>query len=136
LVVVGLIVLTVLGVAIYRPISDAAFFDCCPPPALHPSAGRFQQNAQVTVYIPNNSGLTAEEIAAIKAAMEDWNDEDNNSNVQYNVVEGDPPGQQLNNTVVVNFVNSNNPNTGGGSLTVMLGQSRTELMDFVHPHLY
>lgn len=118
-VVASLILLTILGVAIYRPISNAAFFDCCPPPALHPSAGRFQQNAEVTVYIPNNSGLTAEEIGAIKVAMEDWNDEDNNSRVQYNVVEEEPPGQQINNTVIVNFVNSNNSNTGGGALTMM-----------------
>ena len=119
LVVVSLIVLTILGVAFYRPFSYAAYFECCSPPSYHSSAGRFQQNAQVTVYIPNNSGLTAEEIDAIEVAMEDWNDEGNNSNVQYNVVEGDPPGEQTNNTIVVNFVNSNNPNIGGGSLTVM-----------------
>lgn len=120
LVVVSLIILTIVGVSIYRSFSYAAYLDdCCSPPALSPAAGRFQQNALVTVYIPNNSGLKTDEIAAIKAAMEDWNNEPNNSNVDYNVVEADPPGQQVNNTVVVNFVNSNSSNTGGGSLTVM-----------------
>lgn len=84
LVIVSLILLTILAVAVRRPFSYAAYFDaCCSPPALNSSAGRFQQNAQVTVYIPNNSGLTTDEIAAIKVAMEDWNDEANNSNVDY-----------------------------------------------------
>ena len=120
LVVASLIFFSILTVCIYHPFSYAAYIeDCCSPPALSAAAGRFQQDAQVTVYIPNNSGLTTEEIAAIKVAMEDWNDEPNQSNVNYNVVEADPPGQQVNNTVVVNFVNSNSSNTGGGSLTVM-----------------
>src|SRR5215207_7626184 len=120
LVVVSLILLTIVEVSIFQPFSYAAYFeDCCSPPALAPAAGRFQQDAQVTVYIPNNSGLTTDEIAAIKVAMEDWNDEPNNSNVDYNVVEANPPGQQVNNTVIVNFVDSNSSTTGGGSLTVM-----------------
>ena len=119
LVGISLIVLTIIGITVYRPFGSAADPDCCSPPASPAAAGRFQQNAQVTVYIPNNSGLTPEEIAAIKVAMEDWNDENNNSNVTYNVVEGDPPNQQTNNTIVVDFVDSNNPNNGGGSLTVM-----------------
>lgn len=71
----ALAILAITGIALYQPLSQAAYFDCCSPPALHPSAARFQQNAQVTVYIPTNSGLTTDEIAAIEAAMEDWNDE-------------------------------------------------------------
>ena len=118
LVVISLIVLTIVGVAINKPLSYAAYFDCCSPPLVNPMAGRFQQNAQVTVYIPTNSGLTPEEIGGIKVAIEDWNDEDNNSGVLFNVVEQDPPGQQINNTIIVNFIDSNNPNTGGGALTM------------------
>ena len=119
LVLASLTILTVTGIAIYRPFSQAAYFDCCLPPVLHPSAARFQQDAQVTVYIPANSGLTTDEIAAIEAAIEDWNDEVNNSGVQYNVVQQDPPGQQIDNTIVLNFTNTPSQNTGGGSLTMM-----------------
>ena len=115
----SLTILTIIGVAVYWLLSPAAYFDCCPPPVLHPAAARFQQNAQVTVYIPNNSGLTTEEIAAIETAIEDWNDEVNNSALQFNVVQQDPPGQQIDNTVVLNFTNTSSQNTGGGSLTMM-----------------
>lgn len=115
---ISLAILTI-GIAFYRPLSQGAYFDCCPPPVSHPSAARFQQNAQVTVYIPNNSGLTNDEIAEIEAAIEDWNDEVNNSGVQYNVVQQDPPGQQTNNTIVVTFTDTSSQNTGGGSLMMM-----------------
>lgn len=37
--------------------------DCCPPPRLGPQAVRFQQNAQVTVYL-NTTGLTDIEVLA------------------------------------------------------------------------
>lgn len=119
LVLTSLTGLTIIGVSVYQPLSRAAYSDCCPPPVLHQSAARFQQGAQVTVYIPNNSGLTTDEIAAVEAAMEDWNDEVNNSDVQFNVVQQDPPGQQINNTIVLNFTNALSQNTGGGSLTMM-----------------
>lgn len=119
LVFTSLTILIIIGLAINLRLSEAAYFDCCPPPVSHPSAARFQQNAQVTVYIPDNSGLTTDEIAAIEGAIEDWNDEVNTSGVQYNVVQANPPGQQINNTIVVNFTNTPSQNTGGGSLTMM-----------------
>jgi hypothetical protein len=37
--------------------------DSCPPPRLGPQAARFQQNAQVTVYL-NTTGLTDMEVLA------------------------------------------------------------------------
>ena len=85
--------------------SRGAYFDCCTPPAYAAAAARFPQGANVTVYIPPNSGLTPEEITAFKQGIEDWNDEENNSEVDYTVVEAQPPAAGTNNTVVVNFEN-------------------------------
>ena len=85
--------------------------DCCPPPLRIPQAARFQQNAQVTVYLDTISGFTGEERQAIKAGLEDWNDESNNSGVKYNVVEtANPPPPGGNNTVIARFVNSSGSN--------------------------
>jgi hypothetical protein len=81
--------------------------DCCPPPLRIPQAARFQQNAEVTIYLDTTSGFTDGERQAIQAGLEDWNDESNNSGVQYTVVETDnPPSPGGNNTVIAKFVNS------------------------------
>lgn len=45
--------------------------DCCPPPLRLPQAARFQQNAQVIVYLDTTSGFTGDERLAIKAGLED-----------------------------------------------------------------
>ena len=80
--------------------------DCCPPPPLPTVAARFQQNAQVTVYLVRE-GFTADEMKAIKDGLEDWNDEPNNSGVKYTVVQTDnPPAPGGNNTIIARFVNS------------------------------
>jgi hypothetical protein len=63
--------------------------DCCPPPLLSATAARFQQNARVTVYLDTTSGFNDDETKAIKAGLEDWNDEPNNSGVKYTVLETD-----------------------------------------------
>jgi hypothetical protein len=81
--------------------------DCCPPPRLPAAAARFQQNAQVTVYLDTTTGFTDAEKQAIKAGLEDWNDEPNNSGVKYTVVETDnPPAPGGNNTIIASFVDS------------------------------
>jgi hypothetical protein len=81
--------------------------DCCPPPLLSATAARFQQNARVTVYLDTTSGFNDDETKAIKAGLEDWNDEPNNSGVKYTVLETDnPPTPGGNNTIIASFVNS------------------------------
>jgi len=60
---------------------------------------RFPQNAQVTVYL-NKTGLTDNEVKAITAGLEDWNDESNNSGVKYKVGQTTSPPA----------VGGNNPN--------------------------
>lgn len=81
--------------------------DCCPPPLLPAVAARFQQNGQVTVYLDTTSGFTPQERQAIKEGLEDWNDEPNNSGVNYTVVEtANPPAPGGNNTIIASFVNS------------------------------
>ena len=80
--------------------------DCCPPPAMPPVAVRFLPNSQVTVYVDTSSGFTTTEVQAIKAGLEDWNDEPNNSGVKYTVVPTDnPPAPGADKTVVAKFVN-------------------------------
>ena len=81
--------------------------DCCSPPLFPDVAARFQQNAQVNVYIDKRTGFTDGEMKAIKDGLEDWNDEPNNSGVKYTVVETDnPPAPGGNNTIIASFVNS------------------------------
>jgi hypothetical protein len=81
--------------------------DCCPPPLRAAIAARFQQNAQVTVYLDITTGFNDDEKKAIKAGLEDWNDEPNNSGVKYTVVETDnPPAPGADNTIIATFVNS------------------------------
>ena len=81
--------------------------DCCPPPLAPTVAARFQQNAQVTVYLDTTTGFTDVERQAIKAGLEDWNDEPNNSGVTYTVIETDnPPAPGGNNTIIATFINS------------------------------
>jgi hypothetical protein len=80
--------------------------DCCAPPPLPAVAARFQQNAQVTVFLVRE-GFTDAEMQAIKEGLEDWNDEPNNSGVKYTVVQTDnPPAPGGNNTIIARFVNS------------------------------
>jgi len=80
--------------------------DCCPPPAMPPVAVRFLPNSQVTVYVDTSSGFTTTEGQAIKAGLEDWNDEPNNSGVKYTVVPTDnPPAPGTDKTIVAKFVN-------------------------------
>ena len=103
--------------------NSGAYFDCCTPPALAAVAARFPQGANVTVYIPPNSGLSPEEITAFKQGIEDWNDEENNSEVDYNVVEAQPPAAGTNNTIVVNFINHNTSANGGAELAMHQGSN-------------
>ena len=96
--------------------------DCCPPPLAPAVAARFQQNAQVTVYLDTTTGFTDVERKAIKAGLEDWNDEPNNSGVKYTVVETDnPPPPGGNNTVVASFINS----PGSTEAALSLSDQRT-----------
>ena len=104
--ILGIAILTLFVVVLLVNKSVQAD-DCCPPPLLPAAASRFQQNAQVTVYIDTTSGFTSVEKQAIKAGLEDWNDEPNNSGVKYTVVETDnPPAPGGNNTIIASFVNS------------------------------
>ena len=100
-----------------------AYFACCTPPPLAAAAARFPKGATVTVYIPPNSGLTPMEIIAFKQGMEDWNDEANNSQVDFTVVEAQPPAAGTNNTIVVNF--QNHPTTANGGAELQMHQSST-----------
>jgi hypothetical protein len=103
---VGIAIFVLLGVVllINKPVQAD---NCCPPPLRAAIAGRFQQNARVTVYLDTTTGFTDVERAAIKAGLEDWNDEPNNSGVTYTVVEtANPPAPGGNNTIIASFVNS------------------------------
>lgn len=96
--------------------------DCCPPPLLPSAAARFQQNAQVTVYVDRTTGFTDVEMQSIKAGLEDWNDEPNNSGVRYTVLETDnPPAPGENNTIIARFVNS----PGSNDAQLNLADQRT-----------
>ena len=81
---IAILLLFIVVLLIDKSVQDD---DCCPPPRRVPEAARFQQNAQVTVYLDRTSGFTDGELQAIKAGLEDWNDERNNSGVKYTVVE-------------------------------------------------
>jgi hypothetical protein len=101
---IAILLLVMVVLLINKPIQA---YDCCPPPPLPAAAARFQQNAQVTVYLDMSSGFTADERTAIKAGLEDWNDEPNNSGVKYTVVATtSPPAPGGNNTIIASFVNS------------------------------
>ena len=100
-----------------------AYFDCCKPPALAAAAARFPRGANVTVYIPPNSRLTPDEITAFRQGMEDWNDEANNSQVDFTVVEAQPPAAGTNNTIIVNF--QDQPTTANGGAELQMHQSST-----------
>ena len=112
----GLVLLVFLGVV--KP-NFAAYDDCCPPPALNPAAARFQPGAQVTVFLDTTTGFTATELQAIKVGLEDWNDEPDNSGVDYNVVETDnPPAPAGNNTVIVTYTDQFSSGTGGAIMNM------------------
>ena len=97
-------------------------FDCCPPP-VDPASARFPQNAQVTVYL-NTTGLTDTEVDAITVGLEDWNDENNNSGVRYNVEKTtNPPAVGGNNTVVAYYINEFVTWNGGAALDMHSGST-------------
>jgi hypothetical protein len=57
----------------------------CTVPRFPPNAARFAQNTTVSVYLDASTGFTEMEQQNIKAGMEDWNNQPNNSGVRYNV---------------------------------------------------
>ena len=57
----------------------------CTVPRLPPAAARFAQNSTVSVYLDASTGFNEMEQQNIKAGMEDWNNQPNNSGVRYNV---------------------------------------------------
>ena len=105
--------------------NSGAYFECCTPPAYAAAAARFPKGATVTVYIPPNSGLTPAEVTAFRAGMEDWNDEANNSQVDFTVVEAQPPAAGTNNTVIVNF--QDRPTTANGGAEIQMHQSGSNI---------
>jgi hypothetical protein len=95
--------------------------DCCPNVPRQPaSAPRFQQGAEVTVYIDSSpSGLNDVEQPLIRSGIEDWNGEPNNSGVTYNIVfTTSPPPAGTNNTIVVRFSNQSSSGSGGMMLNM------------------
>ena len=103
-------------------ITMAYLFDCCSPP-VDPAAARFPQNAQVTVYL-NTTGLTGDEVTAITAGLEDWNDESNHSGVKYKVEQTtNPPAIGGSNTIVAYFVNQFVTWNGGAALDMHSGSN-------------
>jgi hypothetical protein len=52
---------------------------------------RYPQGAQVTVYIDTRTGFTGPEKQAIKDGFENWNDQPNNTDISFIVVETDNP---------------------------------------------
>lgn len=101
-------------------IIKAYVFDCCDPP-VDPAAARFPQNAQVTVYL-NTTGLTGDEVTAITTGLKDWNIQNNNSGVKYEVVETtNPPPVGGNNTIVAYFINESVTWNGGAALNMHSG---------------
>ena len=113
-------------VLIFGPfIAEAFLSDCCPPP-VDPASARFPQNTQVTVYL-NTTGLTGDEVNAIKTGLEDWNDENNNTGVKYNVVETtNPPAVGGKNTVVAYYINEFVDWNGGAALNMHSGSNGQE----------
>ena len=118
-VVATFIALSVLCLAMAAGARITKAYDCCNPPL--GAQARFPQNAQVTVYL-NTTGFTTEEIAAIKAGLEDWNTQANNSGVKYNVVQTtNPPAVGGNNTIVAYFINQSATSNGGAALDMHSG---------------
>jgi len=78
--------------------------ECCSPPALPSVAARFPQNASVNVYIDNSTGFTDDEQGNIKTGLEDWNDENNSSGVNFIVhLNESLPAPGTANTIVVHY---------------------------------
>ena len=115
---------SVLGIALFLLLivvllsnNSVQAVDCCPPPLRAAAAARFQQNAHVTVYLDTTTGFNEAERGAIKAGLEDWNGQPNNSGVTYTVIEtATPPAPGGNNTIIASFVNS--PGSHEGQLNL------------------
>lgn len=58
---------------------------CCNPPHLAPSTPRFPQGATVNVHLVASSGFTQTEMDNIKAGLESWNGQANNTGIVFNV---------------------------------------------------
>ena len=81
--------------------------------------GSFQPGAHVTVYLDTRRGFTSTELQAIKAGLEDWNDEPNNSGVKYHVIATDnPPAPGGNNTIVATYIDEFSLSTGGAKINI------------------
>ncbi|HXQ70950.1 MAG TPA: hypothetical protein VN844_10705 [Pyrinomonadaceae bacterium] len=73
---------------------SSADVDCCPVDQLQlrgPEVPRYPQGAEVTVYIDTRTGFTGAEKQAIKDGIENWNDQPNNTDITFTVVETDNP---------------------------------------------
>ncbi|HKP80570.1 MAG TPA: hypothetical protein VJT69_01065 [Pyrinomonadaceae bacterium] len=100
-VLTGLFVIASL-MLLSQPVSMVAADVCCIPP--ESAAARFPQDAEVTVHL-NTTGLTSDEVKAIKTGIEGWNNT-NNSGVKFIVKETtNPPPPGANNTIVAYFIN-------------------------------
>jgi hypothetical protein len=98
---------------------------CCKPPHFASAAARFQQGATVNVYIDENSGFTPTERDMITEGLENWNNQPNNSGVQFNVTStSSPPAPGGNNTVIVTYQDVfNNAAVAGTSMHTSSGPS-------------
>jgi hypothetical protein len=97
--------------------------NCCTPPPLPPQVPRFPQGSTVNVYINNATGFADVEEEAIKVGLEDWNDENNTSGVDFVVHLNSslpPPGTA--NTIVVNY-DDNFSQSEVASVTMYSGSS-------------
>lgn len=99
--VVTLILLTLILISNY----SLAQSNCCTPPRRPTQVPRFPQGSSVTVYI-NTTGFTETEMEAIEAGIADWNDEPNNSGVQFNIPSvrtTDPPALPPSHAITIKF---------------------------------
>lgn len=94
----------------------------CTVPRYPPQAARFAQNSTVGVYLDASTGFTPMEQQNIKAGLEDWNNQPNNSGVRYNVyTTANPPPAGMTtaslppdrtvNTIIARYVDQ--PGAGG-----------------------
>ncbi|MEK6335184.1 MAG: hypothetical protein AABM67_09560 [Acidobacteriota bacterium] len=114
-----------LAKVVIEPIVGKAYDEvpCCTPPLLPPQVPRFPQGATVNVYFDNTTGFTDNEKENIKVGLEDWDDENNTSGVDFVVHLNSslpPPGAA--NTIVVSY-DDNFSETEAASIEMHSGSS-------------
>jgi hypothetical protein len=114
------VLFVVFGLNISRSSSQD---ECVCSPALRPpEVPRFPPGTTVQVYIDTTTGFNPNEIAAVRAGIEDWNDENNNTDITLNVQETTnpptlPPTSPGSYIIVISYEDRQNPDAIAGTQT-------------------